>query len=70
MNTVIFMDFGKEKYKEKNMKYECELCGWIYDELLGDPENGIPAGTLFTELPEDFICPYCGAGKEEFYEAD
>lgn len=52
------------------MKYECELCGWIYDERLGDPENGIPPGTLFSELPEDFVCPYCGAGKDEFYEGD
>ena len=67
------MDYGKIKYKMmggEKMKYECELCGWIYDELLGDPENGIPPGTLFSELPEDFVCPYCGAGKEDFYEGD
>lgn len=52
------------------MKYECELCGWIYDEELGDPDNGIPPGTLFRDLPEDFVCPICGAGKDEFYEGD
>ncbi|MGN1047606.1 MAG: rubredoxin [Eubacteriales bacterium] len=48
------------------MKYVCELCGYIYDEEIGDPENGIAPGTSFDELPEDYVCPLCGAGKEEF----
>ena len=46
-------------------KYECP-CGYIYDEEKGDPENGIAPGTSFDELPEDYVCPLCGAGKEEF----
>lgn len=50
------------------MKYVCELCGWVYDEELGDPENGIAAGTKFDELPDDFECPLCGAGKDSFTE--
>jgi len=49
-------------------KYECDVCGYIYDPELGDPENGIPAGTTFDELPEDWVCPECGVGKEDFTE--
>ena len=48
------------------MKYVCDVCGWEYDESVGDPENGIPSGTRFDELPEDFACPLCGVGKEQF----
>ncbi len=47
-------------------KYVCDLCDWVYDEEKGDPENGIKAGTKFEDLPEDFVCPLCGAGKEQF----
>ena len=52
------------------MKYACQICGWEYDEDLGDPENGIAPGTLFEELPDDFECPLCGVGKENFSEAE
>ena len=47
-------------------KYRCEPCGWIYDPAIGDPENGVAAGTAFENLPEDWVCPLCGAGKEDF----
>ena len=47
-------------------KYVCNPCGWIYDPGIGDPENGIAAGTAFENLPEDWVCPLCGAGKEDF----
>lgn len=47
-------------------KYVCDLCGWVYDEALGDPDNGIAPGTKFEALPDDFVCPLCGAGKDEF----
>ncbi|MBR4866694.1 MAG: rubredoxin [Clostridia bacterium] len=50
------------------MKYVC-VCGWEYDEALGDEDNGIEPGTPFEELPEDFACPLCGLGKEMFEEA-
>ena len=49
-------------------KYICNVCGWIYEEALGDPDNGIAPGTKFDELPADFVCPLCGVGKEEFSE--
>ena len=51
----------------KNMeKYECLMCGYIYDPAVGDPESGVEAGTAFEDLPDDWVCPDCGAGKDEF----
>lgn len=47
-------------------KYRCKVCGWIYDEAKGDPDNGIAPGTRFEDLPAEFICLLCGAPKEEF----
>jgi rubredoxin len=47
-------------------KHECDRCGYIYDPLLGDPEHGIEPGTAFEDLPEDWVCPDCGASKDEF----
>ena len=51
------------------MKYECEVCGYIYDPAVGDEENGIAPGTAFEDLPDDWECPLCGAGKDEFKPA-
>ena len=45
-------------------KYECEPCGYVYDEAAGDPDNGIAPGTKWEDLPADWVCPLCGAGKE------
>ena len=50
-------------------KYVCDACGWVYDEELGSPENGIAPGTKFADLPDDFECPLCGVGKDMFSEA-
>ena len=47
-------------------KYECDTCGYIYDPRAGDPDNGIKADTAFTDLPEDWVCPTCGAEKNNF----
>ena len=44
-------------------KYVCTVCGWIYDEAKGDPDNGIAPGTKFEDLPADYVCPVCGAGR-------
>ncbi len=52
------------------MKYVCTVCGWTYDEELGDPDNDIAPGTKFEDLPEDFVCPMCGVGKEDFAEEE
>ena len=51
------------------MKYVCDACGWEYDEALGDPDNGIAPGPKFEDLPDDFVCPVCGVGKDMFSEA-
>jgi rubredoxin len=47
-------------------KYECTICGYVYDPAIGDPDNGISAGTPFEDLPSDWVCPMCGAAKEMF----
>ena len=48
------------------MKYVCNVCGYVYDEEVGDEEHGIAAGTKFEDLPEDFACPVCTVGKDNF----
>jgi rubredoxin len=47
-------------------KYECKICGYIYDPDEGDPDSGVAPGTSFEDLPDDWVCPTCGAGKEDF----
>ena len=55
-----------DEKEEKSVKYVCEICGYEYDEAVGDPENGIPAGTKFEDLPDDWTCPLCGVDKSNF----
>ena len=50
-------------------KYVCDVCGWEYDPAVGDSENGIEPGTAFEDLPEDWVCPLCGVGKDQFSPA-
>ncbi len=47
-------------------KYQCDVCGYIYDESIGDPDNGIAPGTPFEKLPSDWVCPECGVSKDNF----
>ena len=47
-------------------KYVCIPCGWVYDPAVGDPDGGIAPGIDFWEIPDDWVCPLCGAGKEDF----
>lgn len=47
-------------------KYVCDVCGYVYDPAEGDSENNVPPGTPFEKLPEDWVCPVCGAAKDEF----
>ena len=51
-------------------KYVCDVCGWEYDPEVGDPHAGIEPGVAFEDLPEDFVCPLCGVGKDEFSPVD
>lgn len=47
-------------------KYVCIACGYIYDPEVGDPDNGVAPGTSFENLADDWVCPLCGVGKEDF----
>ncbi|MCJ2563054.1 MAG: rubredoxin [Candidatus Thermoplasmatota archaeon] len=50
------------------VKWECTVCGYIYDPETGDVESGIASGTSFEDLPADWLCPVCGAPKEDFVQ--
>lgn len=47
-------------------KYECQVCGFVYDPAKGDPDNDIAPNTAFEDLPEDWVCPVCGVPREKF----
>ncbi len=50
-------------------KYRCTVCGYIYDPASGDPDEGVDPGTAFNDVPDDWVCPECGADKSFFEEA-
>jgi len=47
-------------------KWQCTVCGYIYDPAEGDPQSGVTPGTAFEDLPDDWVCPICGASKKDF----
>lgn len=51
-------------------KWECTVCGYIYDPEVGDPDADIAPGTEFEDLPEDWVCPVCSVGKDDFEKVD
>lgn len=51
-------------------KYICTVCDWVYDPEIGDPEHGIAPGTKFEDIPDDWVCPLCRVGKEDFEKID
>ena len=55
-----------KKQEDVMDKYVCDVCGYVYDEEMGDPENNIAPGTKWEDIPEDFTCPVCGVGKDNF----
>lgn len=60
-----------EKKEEQGMKkYQCTVCGYIYDPAAGDPDSGIEPGTAFEDIPDDWVCPICGVGKDQFEAAE
>ena len=68
-NAPTYIDPGKYKTVIDQgipLVYECPACGYIYDPLIGDPDSGIPAGTRFEDLPDDWLCPSCGVEKKYF----
>ena len=70
-NVVYYRQVSNEKQRKGGsfLKYVCEVCGWVYDEDAGFPEGGIAPGTAWEDVPEDFVCPLCGVGKDQFEEA-
>ncbi|MCR4427656.1 MAG: rubredoxin [Firmicutes bacterium] len=50
-------------------KWVCTVCGYVYDPVEGDPDGGVPPGTAFADIPDDWVCPECGVGKDAFEEA-
>ena len=65
----LYVEEGKEPVLEM-VKYRCTVCGYVYDPELGDPDGGIEPGTPFEEIPDDWVCPVCGAEKSEFEGMD
>lgn len=60
---------GRNNQGENSMqKWRCTICGYIYDPAEGDTGNGVAPGTLFNELPDEWVCPRCGVGKDMFEE--
>lgn len=51
-------------------KYECTVCGYVYDPEEGDPDNGVEPGTAFADIPDDWTCPVCGASKDQFEKVE
>ena len=49
-------------------RWQCRTCGEIYDEAVGDPDSDVPPGTRFADLPDNWVCPMCGANKADFEE--
>ncbi|ATW28156.1 rubredoxin [Candidatus Formimonas warabiya] len=58
------------KEDPKMKKYQCTVCGYVYDPAQGDPDSGIAPGTAFEDIPEDWVCPVCGVGKDQFEPAE
>lgn len=57
---------GRQFKEECMKKYQCQICGYIYDPAEGDPEAKVPPNTPFENLPADWVCPICGAAKDQF----
>jgi len=59
-----------EKGKLIMQKYQCDVCDYVYDPEQGDPENGVEPGTALENVSDDWVCPLCGVGKEDFSPVD
>ena len=67
---VLYSDNKITSIERRNvMKYICSLCNYEYDPEVGDPDSGIEPGTAFKDIPEDWVCPVCGATKSDFEPA-
>lgn len=67
---VIFESTAKTQEESSMQKWECMVCGYVYDPAVGDPDSDIAPGTAFEDLPDDWVCPQCGATKDMFEKKD
>ena len=58
--------FSGLRKEMKMQKYVCTVCGYIYDPAKGDPEGDVPPNTAFEDIPDEWVCPVCGSGKDMF----
>lgn len=65
-NEAMAETSDEESEKSNLPSYVCTVCGYIYDPANGDPDNGVPAGTSFEDIPDDWVCPVCGVEKDMF----
>ncbi len=63
---ICVLQIKQSKISSFMEKYICTVCDYVYDPELGDPDSGIEPGTAFEDIPEDWVCPLCGVGKEDF----
>ncbi len=71
-NAPTYIDkslLNKKGEENKMQKYVCSVCGYVYDPEIGDPDSGIKPGTPFEDIPDDWVCPVCGVGKDSFEKA-
>ena len=66
----IYANSSLQERADYMSKYVCDVCGWEYDEESGCPDEGIAPGTKFEDIPDDFECPLCGVGKDQFSEVE
>lgn len=69
-NVICSIYLKQVRYNKLIMKYVCDVCGWEYDEEKGYPEGGIAPGTKWEDIPDDFECPLCSVGKDQFSVAE
>jgi rubredoxin len=62
--VVAKKDISRKRYAME--KWRCVVCGYIYDPEVGDPDGGVAPGTPFEKIPDDWVCPVCGASKDQF----
>ena len=70
MKFLIILNFSNSTCNPYNQmqRYKCTICGYVYDPEEGDPDGGIPPGTLFEDIQDDWTCPVCGVQKSDFEE--
>jgi rubredoxin len=70
---LLYYEWLKTRSRQRRLgmdKYVCTVCGYVYDPEQGDPDSGVAPGTKWDDVPDDWVCPVCGAAKEDFEKED